>query len=244
MASTVAAAKTQSVDALRKTAGAPGQAARPYKLDTELTRRSNDRSHGPSLTRVIVTLLPGAQLPPEFKKYSRNTSLDLINGEVLDLPNNVLARMAAHPSVFRVHYDRPIASHNYRTSVTVGARTVQESLGYTGAGIGVAVIDSGITTWHDDLTNNTSKLYGISTELTYRLEVDEPGHIVLKGTNKTATSTDDITLNEAGPTSTEITYHANIEFNGLAKLADPLAGIAFERVGKETEEQMTAALQK
>ena len=72
----------------------------------------------------------------------------------------------------------------------------------------------------------------------------EPGHIVLKGTNKTATSTDDITLNEAGPTSTEITYHANIEFNGIAKLADPLAGIAFERVGKETEEQMTAALQK
>ena len=67
--------------------------------------------------------------------------------------------MAAHPSVFRVHYDRPISSHNYRTSVTVGARTVQESLGYTGAGIGVAVIDSGITTWHDDLTNNTSKLY-------------------------------------------------------------------------------------
>ena len=35
---------------------------------------------------------------------------------------------------------------------TVGARAVQETLGYTGAGIGVAVIDSGITSWHDDLT--------------------------------------------------------------------------------------------
>ena len=43
--------------------------------------------------------------------------------------------------------------------MTVGARTVQETLGYTGAGIGVAVIDSGITTWHDDLTNTTSKLF-------------------------------------------------------------------------------------
>ena len=39
-----------------------------------------------------------------------------------------------------------------RVAVTVGARAVQETLGYTGAGIGVAVIDSGITTWHDDLT--------------------------------------------------------------------------------------------
>ena len=159
MASTVAVAKTHSVDAPRKTAGAPGQAARQYKLDTELTRRSNDRSHGPSLTRVIVTLVPGAQLPPEFKKYSRNTHLDLIDGEVLDLPNQVLAKMAAHPSVFRVHFDRPIASHNYRTAVTVGARTVQDSLGYTGAGIGVAIIDSGITSWHDDLTSKTSKSY-------------------------------------------------------------------------------------
>jgi serine protease AprX len=159
MASTVAAAKTHSVDASRKTAGAPGQAVKAYKLDAELTRRSNDRRNGSSLTRVIVTLVPGAQLPPEFRKYSRNTSLDLINGEVLDLPNHMLASMAAHSSVYRVHYDRPTASHNYRTAVTVGARAVQESLGYTGAGIGVAIIDSGITSWHDDLTSNTSKLY-------------------------------------------------------------------------------------
>ncbi len=58
-----------------------------------------------------------------------------------------------------MHYDRPIKTHNYRTAVTVGARTVQDTLGYTGAGIGVAVIDSGITSWHDDLTNMTSKLF-------------------------------------------------------------------------------------
>ena len=46
-----------------------------------------------------------------------------------------------------MHLDRPIKGHDYRTSVTVGARTVQDYLGYTGAGIGVAVIDSG----HHDL---------------------------------------------------------------------------------------------
>ena len=37
-------------------------------------------------------------------------------------------------------------------AVTVGAREVQHDLGFTGAGIGVAVIDSGVTAWHDDLT--------------------------------------------------------------------------------------------
>ena len=75
------------------------------------------------------------------------------------MPNGLLKQMAANPSVFKLQYDRPIETHNYRTAVTVGARTVQDISGYTGAGIGIAVIDSGISTWHDDLTNNTSKLF-------------------------------------------------------------------------------------
>ena len=37
-------------------------------------------------------------------------------------------------------------------AVTVGARSVQEDLGFTGAGVGVAIIDSGVSNWHDDLT--------------------------------------------------------------------------------------------
>ncbi len=41
-----------------------------------------------------------------------------------------------------------------RTAVSVGARAVQQQWGYDGAGVGVAVIDSGITAWHDDLTYN------------------------------------------------------------------------------------------
>jgi subtilisin family serine protease len=152
-----AAAQTHAQPSHKK-AGVPGSAAKSYKLDDELTRRSGDRN-GSNTTRVIVTLVPGAQLPPEFKKYARNVNLDLINSQVLDLPNGVLKAMASHPSVFRLHYDRPIKTHNYRTGVTVGARTVQDFLGYTGAGVGVAIIDSGITSWHDDLTNNTSKLF-------------------------------------------------------------------------------------
>ena len=37
-------------------------------------------------------------------------------------------------------------------AVTVGARAVQQSYGYRGAGVGVAVLDSGITSWHADLS--------------------------------------------------------------------------------------------
>ena len=72
----------------------------------------------------------------------------------------MLKQLAAHPSVFKLQYDRPIKTYNYRTVGQRPARAfVQDCLGYTGAGIGIAVIDSGITTWHDDLTNKTSTLF-------------------------------------------------------------------------------------
>ncbi|HJZ77819.1 MAG TPA: S8 family peptidase [Vicinamibacterales bacterium] len=141
-----------------KTAGMPGGFVKNYKLDDTLTEHAN-QGNGLLTTRVIVQLNPGATLPPEFKKFARNRRLDLLNGEVLEVPNGILKQMAAHPSIFQVHYDRPIGAHNYRTSVTVGARTVQNYMGLTGTGVGIAIIDSGITAWHDDLTNKTSKLF-------------------------------------------------------------------------------------
>jgi serine protease AprX len=133
--------------------------AHDYRMDDEVTRRSNDRSPF-GKTKVIVSLVPGAQLPPAFKRFARGGKLDVINGAALELPNSVINQLASNPSVFRIHYDRPIQHHNYRTAVTVGARIVQEWLGYTGAGVGVAVIDSGVASWHDDLTNyNSSNTY-------------------------------------------------------------------------------------
>jgi serine protease AprX len=173
-----AAAKQHSHEGAKKTPGVQNRSVRNYKLDHELDRRVKGRDDR-STTRVIVSLLPGEKLPAEFKRYihyrNRNTGLSqlltgnnnltddgqlpLINGVVLDLPQGAIKALASHPSVFRLHYDRPLKTSNYRTAVTVGARTVQQTLGYTGAGVGVAIIDSGMTSWHDDLTNNTSKLY-------------------------------------------------------------------------------------
>jgi serine protease AprX len=173
-----AAAKQHSHQGAKKRPGVQNASVRNYKLDDELDRRTKGRDDR-TTTRVIVTLLPGGKLPAEFKRYThfrnRNNSalaqllngadaddngqLDLINGVVLDLPQSVIKAMASHPSVFRLHYDRPLKTQNYRTAVTVGARTVQQTLGLTGSGIGIAVIDSGITSWHDDLTNLSSKLF-------------------------------------------------------------------------------------
>ena len=91
---------------------------------------------------------------------------------------------------------------------------------------------------------NVSKVFGAATELTYTLVTDTPTRVVLEGTNKTATSIDDITLTSLGPHSTEIEYHASIEFNGVAKIAGPLLKAVFEaKMAPETVKKMTAALE-
>ena len=135
-------------------AGAPSSRVKQYKLDDELSDRS-DRAerlgqNASHMTRVIVTLVPGAALPESFKKFGKE-KLGILNGQVLELPNGQLKKLAAYPSVFRLHFDRETETANYRTSITVGAATVHQTMALNGAGVGIAIIDSGITHFHDDL---------------------------------------------------------------------------------------------
>lgn len=92
------------------------------------------------------------------------------------------------------------------------------------------------TQWH-----NVSEIRGRETELTYELVHLEPGHMTLVGKNKTATSTDDIRVVAASGGST-VTYHAQIELHGVAKIAGPFLGGEFERLGDETRDSMTVAI--
>jgi serine protease AprX len=137
-------------------AAAPA-AAKPgdhYKLD----RKLNDRAEkgGSNTSRVIITLKPGWDGSTDFKQYGKlGRKLGLINGQVVELPNWLLKRVADLPMVDSIHWDRPTAGHLSRAAVAVGARSVQTDLGWDGAGVGVAVIDSGVTNWHDDLTNRS-----------------------------------------------------------------------------------------
>src|SRR5262245_8992323 len=147
-----------SVRGTRVRAGRPNANVTTYKLDHELTQRAARFSA--RRTRVIVEWQPGATIPANLQRFAASGGrLDIINGTILDVPDGMLRQLAANPSVLRLHFDRPAFKHNYRTGVTTGSRAVQRALGYTGAGIGVAVIDSGVVSWHDDLTNRSTTQY-------------------------------------------------------------------------------------
>ena len=72
---------------------------------------------------------------------------------------------------------------------------------------------------------------GRQTPLTYRIvEYDPPHAVTFRGESSTVVSLDRITF-EPADGGTRITYDADLAPKGLFKLAGPLLGVAFKRVG-------------
>lgn len=96
------------------------------------------------------------------------------------------------------------------------------------------------SSWH-----NVSTITGVSTEQSYTLERLTDDTIVVVGRNETATSTDTMTVvpNPDG-TGSRVTYEAVIEMSGAAKLAAPAVKLVFEKIGSDTEEDMTTVLNR
>ncbi len=122
------------------------------KLDAKLNDRAN--SGGLNTSRVIIMLKPGCSVDGDLSKLGgkKGRSFDVISGQVAEVPNFVLRKLANNPCVTAIHHDRGLAGEMNYAAVVEGARAVQQAYGYDGAGVGVAIIDSGITGWHDDLS--------------------------------------------------------------------------------------------
>jgi len=90
---------------------------------------------------------------------------------------------------------------------------------------------------------NVSKILGRETELDYELVEKLEDGVTFEGRNGTATSTDRIHVLSTSEGS-QIVYRATIRFHGVARLADPLMRLVFERLAGETVEQMTRALER
>jgi serine protease AprX len=127
------------------------------RLDATLRGRA-DAPQG--FSRVIVRTrsgcAPGALLGSLGD--SRTRHLQTIGADVLVLPDASLGQLATDPCVLSVSADRPVHGVEAdgpeldRTGHARGAAWVREALGLDGTGIGIAMVDSGVTAWHDDLT--------------------------------------------------------------------------------------------
>jgi carbon monoxide dehydrogenase subunit G len=90
--------------------------------------------------------------------------------------------------------------------------------------------------WH-----NVSNIFGVTAELTYVLRELSDDKLVFVGTNKSSTSTDTITVVPDGDGS-KLSYRADLEMNGAAKLLNPVMKLVFEKLASDTEKQMVTVL--
>lgn len=91
---------------------------------------------------------------------------------------------------------------------------------------------------------NISEFAGKEVEIIYTVTEFTPGQqYTIVGETDALTSTDTITVSGTDATA-EVTYHAEFEFHGLTKLADPFMGPALKKLGDEAREQMQQELEK
>jgi serine protease AprX len=83
-----------------------------------------------------------------------HTTLHMIRGAAFTIPVSALPALEADPEIESVTIDHPIAVMDDLTNSATGVSSAWNA-GFTGAGIGVAVIDSGINDAHPDLWDST-----------------------------------------------------------------------------------------
>lgn len=88
---------------------------------------------------------------------------------------------------------------------------------------------------------NTSKIAGVTTQLDYTITELDDRHVLLIGKNKTATSSDKMSV-RPHPKGCEVTYDAVITFNGAAKLGTPVIRLVFEYLGNKVVTGITAGV--
>src|SRR5215472_9964233 len=128
------------------------------KLD-ELQANQSQNSNTP-LVDVIIQFKLATKLDDGIGKVigaggQHKNRLDVINGGVFQVPANLLPILAEDPHVRYITPDRQTIKLSPDVYFLDASDTnYPQQLGYTGNGIGVAVIDSGVKGSHPDLADN------------------------------------------------------------------------------------------
>jgi len=118
------------------------------RLDEALRARAHS---GRGTSRVIIQTTDGSSSDSLIRTLRGTPGRRLLRGQVAEIPNAALDALAARPAVRAISLDRPVRGTMERTGASIGSTWAREILGVDGTGVGVAIIDSGVTSWHDDL---------------------------------------------------------------------------------------------
>jgi serine protease AprX len=134
-----------------------------------------------SVVNVIVQfVMPPSneddQIIHQLGGVPQEVDLSLIRAQLYSLPAKAIAAVANNPNVAYISPDRAVNPTLDYANATIGAQTAF-SYGWKGAGIGVAIIDSGIVAGKDLQTGSVSRIvYSQSFVPKVTSTVDQYGH--------------------------------------------------------------------
>jgi serine protease AprX len=138
-------------------AGNPRDTAR-HPAHSRLDSVLIDRAHtGGGISTVIIQTREGdtADAAIEACVGTPGPRFTMVSAQLAEVPDACLERLAMDASVLSISVDRGVTGSLQRTiRAAVGATWVTEHLGFDGTGVGIAVIDSGVAAWHDELGGN------------------------------------------------------------------------------------------
>lgn len=137
------------------------------KLDPGLVEQLRNSSNGDRNEIPIIVYLKGNcdeekrnDLLQRCNDASHNhlsRELHSINGMKGHLTPEKIKQIKEHEAVERIFYDRMVTSFLDIASDQIGAIQVQEELGFSGEGVTIAVIDTGISP-HEDVTQPSNRM--------------------------------------------------------------------------------------
>jgi subtilisin family serine protease len=130
-------------------------AAAGHGGDAKLEPFLQTRAHDPrGFSRVIVETSSAEAAETLIRSLGGTPGrrLPILGALVAEIPDGALHEVAEGEGIRSVRLDRRVTGAMERTAATIGATWVREQLGFDGAGVGIAMLDSGVTGWHDDLT--------------------------------------------------------------------------------------------
>ena len=138
----VSAKVEMEVEALLRVAGRAPVIVIIAESETWATESARRRGIAASREGVLASLAPGDFVLGQQWSY--------VNGFAGELSQAGLARLSAHPDVLRIGLDRKVQHFTAESGPLIHADEAR-GLGFTGRGVSVAVLDTGIDNQHPDL---------------------------------------------------------------------------------------------